>query len=238
MQPNSYISLHRSILSWEWYDDVNVKIAFIHLLLTVNWKDEMWHGILVKRGQRVVSIEKLGAELKLKRQPMRTIICKLKSTSEITVEIINGSTVMTVLQYDKYQTPTNKPTTEQPSSNQETTIEQPLYNNIIINKEITYTENFEKFYELYPNPFNKEQTFKNFKKLLKLETFENIMVATKNYINELNNKKIPVEKEFIKRSTNFIGKEKYYKAYLERQVSNQSTIEDKPKPNVSGAWTI
>jgi hypothetical protein len=64
------------------------------------------------------------------------------------------------------------------------------------------------------------------------------MVATKNYINELNNKKIPVEKEFIKRSTNFIGKEKYYKAYLERQVSNQSTIEDKPKPNVSGAWTI
>ena len=37
MYTEGFINLHRKILDWEWYDDINVFRVFTHLLLTVNW---------------------------------------------------------------------------------------------------------------------------------------------------------------------------------------------------------
>ena len=39
-----WIKLHRQILDWEWYDDINVKVLFLHLLLTANYEDKKWQG--------------------------------------------------------------------------------------------------------------------------------------------------------------------------------------------------
>lgn len=36
MLEGGFILLHRSILRWEWYGDLNTARLFIHLLLTVN----------------------------------------------------------------------------------------------------------------------------------------------------------------------------------------------------------
>lgn len=89
------------------------------------------------------------------------------------------------------------------------------------NKKI-YTKQFLEWYELYPNKCNKEQTFKNFNALLKTETFENLMTATKNYIAYAEDKNI--DKQFIFKSTNFVGQKKAYKDYLE--MEQQSSNED------------
>ena len=45
MLESGYIKLYRSLLSWEWYDDINTKTVFLHLLLTVSIEESKWHGI-------------------------------------------------------------------------------------------------------------------------------------------------------------------------------------------------
>jgi len=88
---------------------------------------------------------------------------------------------------------------------------------IIVKKEVSkekpYTHDFEEFYNLYPNGFNKAQTFKNWKALLKTETKENILLATNNYLKYIADNK--TEKQFITRSTNFIGQHQDYLGYLD-----------------------
>jgi DNA-binding transcriptional regulator YhcF (GntR family) len=133
MITNGFISLHRSLLKWEWYDDINTTRLFIHLLLTVNHYDEKWHGIEIKRGQRVLSIQKLASEIQLTIQQTKTALQHLKSTNEITSVTSPQNTIITILQYDKYQTPTNKTTNYQQTdiekSTNKSTNEQQLSNN-------------------------------------------------------------------------------------------------------------
>lgn len=118
MENNSWIKLFRKFREWEWYDNSNVKDLFLELLLTVNFEDKQWHGILIKRGQIVTGIEELGKRIGLNRQQTRTAIAKLISTNEITKSSTPLYTIITVNNYDKYQEVTKLVTNEQPSSNQ------------------------------------------------------------------------------------------------------------------------
>jgi hypothetical protein len=97
---NGYIKLYRSMLKWEWYDDINTKVLFLHLLLTVNYEDEKWHGITVKRGQRISSYGKLSQETKLSVKSVRTAINHLKSTGEVAHETTSEYGLFTVVNYD------------------------------------------------------------------------------------------------------------------------------------------
>lgn len=98
-----WIKVHRSLLKWEWYDDINTKTVFLHLLLTVNATDERWHGIEVRRGSRISSFAKLAAETKLSIDKVRTAIAHLESTGEITRSPHAKYTVFTIKNYDTYQ---------------------------------------------------------------------------------------------------------------------------------------
>lgn len=133
MLTDGFISLHRSLLNWEWYDNINTKTLFIHLLLTVNWYDEKWRGIEIKRGQRLTSVAKLSSETSLSIQNVRTALANLELTNEITIKASTRNSIITVLQYDFYQTVTNKIASEvtdsQQRANKELTKSQQLINN-------------------------------------------------------------------------------------------------------------
>ena len=98
-----FISLHRSLINWEWYDDANVKVLFIHLLLTVNWEDKVWHGINIKRGSIITSYSKLAKETKLSVKKVRNSLEKLKSTGELAIKTTNKYTLISVVNYNKFQ---------------------------------------------------------------------------------------------------------------------------------------
>ncbi len=102
-QANGFISLHRSMLSWDWYDDINTTRLFIHLLLTVNHVDGKWHGLKISRGARITSYQKLSAETGLSVQEVRTALEKLKSTGEITCNSTHHYTLINVVNYNKFQ---------------------------------------------------------------------------------------------------------------------------------------
>ena len=124
-----YIKLSRKLLDWEWYDDMKISRLFLHFLLKANWKDGKFKGVDVPRGSFVSSVNKLSEQTGLSTQEVKTAICKLKSTNEITNKATTKFTVFAVVNYNLYQTSNqqiNQPiTNEQQTSNKRaTTIEE------------------------------------------------------------------------------------------------------------------
>ena len=104
MLENGFVKIYRSMLKWEWYDDINTKVLFLHLLLTVNIEDNKWHGIEVKRGSRLASYEVLAKETKLSVKQVRTAIKHLEMTGEVARSSYPKFTVFSINNYDKFQT--------------------------------------------------------------------------------------------------------------------------------------
>jgi len=99
----NWITIHRKILDWEWYDDINTFKLFMHLLLTANHKHQPWRGQIIKRGQKLTSRAKLSAETKLSERQVRTSLNHLKSTNEVTIRSTKKQSIITICQYDTYQ---------------------------------------------------------------------------------------------------------------------------------------
>ena len=79
------------------------KMLFLHLILTVNHTDKEWHGTVIKRGSRVCTIRGLADELKLSVKSVRVALNHLKRTQEVAQERAQHGTLLTVVNYGKYQ---------------------------------------------------------------------------------------------------------------------------------------
>ena len=100
---NGFIKLYRKFTEWEWYDDVNTKVVFLHLLMTVNWQEKKWHGITIGVGQTWTSTASLAEQTKLTVKQVRRALDNLKSTGEITCKGQRNGTLITVENYAVYQ---------------------------------------------------------------------------------------------------------------------------------------
>lgn len=128
-----WIKLHRKMTEWEWYDNVNTKVLFIHLLLMANHKPKKWAGKMVGRGQLVTGRHKLAKQLGMGEQKVRTAFSNLRDTGEITIKATNRFTVITICNYEEYQIDdseanqqpnqqlTSNLTNKQPTNNQQIT---------------------------------------------------------------------------------------------------------------------
>lgn len=107
-----YIRLNRKIKNWEWFSDVNTTYFFIYCLLTANWKDDSFHGIDIKRGQFIRTLENISRETGLSIQNIRTAVKHLISTQELTQSRHGKYRIFTVVKYDYYQTPNTESNNE------------------------------------------------------------------------------------------------------------------------------
>jgi len=102
---------------------------FIYFLLSANHEEGNWQGVVIKRGQFITGRVQIERETGIKQQSIRTCIKRLKSTSEITVKATSKYSIITLLNYDKYQIQKNKSTSKstsqltnnQPATNQQLT---------------------------------------------------------------------------------------------------------------------
>ena len=93
---NGFIKLHRRFLKWEWYNDINARILFLHCLLRANHEPTTWQGQEIKKGQFITSLSNLAKEVGLSVQQVRTALDKLKITHEITHETTRHNSIISI----------------------------------------------------------------------------------------------------------------------------------------------
>lgn len=82
--------------------------AFIHVLLSANWKQGVsrknGHTITIERGQMLTSIRKLMATFHWSRKKVENWLDGMESYEMMTHKSVGFGTVLTVENFDKYQT--------------------------------------------------------------------------------------------------------------------------------------
>ena len=133
---NGYVKLHRKLFEWEWWDDINTFRLFVTILLMANWKPKKWRGRVIPRGSCWTSLPELAKKSGLTYQQTRSSFDKLKSTGEITDKVTSRGRLVTVANYEVYQSDaeniTDK-TTDKNADNQQTSNQQ-------INRQATTTK--------------------------------------------------------------------------------------------------
>lgn len=116
-----WIKLHRQFLEWEWYDDTNTKVLFLHILLKANHTDRRYRGSIINRGTFVTSLDILSQETGLSIRSVRTCLDRLETTGEVTSERTSKGTVIQVVSYDSYQEVTSETTDKRQANDKQTT---------------------------------------------------------------------------------------------------------------------
>ena len=204
-----WIKLHRSLLEWEWYDDVNVRLVFVHCLLQANFKDRSHKGVMFERGSFPCGRDQLAKDIGISTQQLRTSLGKLKSTGEITIKSTSKGTKITLCNYDSYQ---DMQPADQPTSNQQVTNDQPASNHSIRKKEgekvikednqpSVESELFENpeqvkpedIYQAYPKKVGKGSAIKAIKKAIKTINPNELLEIVKVYSTKVDGQ----DKKFI-----------------------------------------
>ena len=130
---NGYIKLHRSIREWGWYQDAVVSRVFVELLLRASYKESAYGRLKIKPGDVIVGRKALAESLGLSEQQVRTALEKLQQTGEIKMRATNTFSVVTLVNWAKYQSEDGESnqqiTNKQPTDNQQPTNEQPHFKN-------------------------------------------------------------------------------------------------------------
>lgn len=207
MSNNGYIKLHRDILDWEWFSDVNTFRVFTYMLIKANWKKGRFKGYEVPEGSFVSSYGNLARETNLSVRQVRTAIKHLKSTGEVTIKATSQFTLFTIENYGKFQgisnssdkpsdTQSDKQATSerQASDKQVTTIEE--YKNIRKKEKeepipipgdsggFFSEKNWSIIWDAYPRQINEPEAKRAYKKILAKYSNEKIYAAIKRYAHE------------------------------------------------------
>lgn len=182
---SGFIKLHRQLLEWEWFTDVNVNQLFTYCLLKANYKDSNWRGIDVKKGEFITSLESLSLETGLSVQQIKTALKKLIATNNLTSTATNKNRLITVVNYSKFQSNIEGLATSQVTSQQQTT-----------NKQVTTDKNIKNLKELKEEKI-KSKPKKKFSESVKLteEEHQKLIVL---YGSEINaNEAIEILNDYI-----------------------------------------
>lgn len=100
---DGFIVLNRRISSWRWWDMPNAVTLWLHILIGANWTDGYFLGQKIERGQLATSIHRLAEESGLHPNTVRHWLKKFEDEQQITLKSTNRYTLITVINYAKYQ---------------------------------------------------------------------------------------------------------------------------------------
>lgn len=122
---DGWIKLHRQLIEWEWYTEVNTFRLFMHLLLSANHKDKNWRGFDVKKGQVLSGRKSLSQETGLSERNVRTALKNLEKTNEVTIKTTKHFSIITITKWEMYQASDQlndqQVTNDRPTSDQQVT---------------------------------------------------------------------------------------------------------------------
>lgn len=222
-ETNGFVKLDRGILNWEWYEDTYTARLFFHCILKANWKAGNWKGQPYERGQFITSLPSLAKELGCSERNIRTALKHLISTGEVTSKTTNRYRIITVCNYDKYQS-TDRQTDRQVTGNRQASDRQVTADEEykeIKNKRSNniYVANFECIWKIYPRKQEKALAYKKYNaRLAEGYSEDELMTATKAYADEC--KKKGTAREYIKLAKTFFGENTPFIDYLKAGEEN------------------
>ncbi len=98
---------------------------FVYILLSAAHRDHVWQTINVRRGEFPTSVDSLVRATGLTTQQVRTCLSRLERTGEITRKSTNKYTIISVCNFDDYQSETD---TDQQTNNKQITNNQQTNN--------------------------------------------------------------------------------------------------------------
>lgn len=132
-----WIKLHRSLLSWQHYQQGAVKAVFIDLLLSVSFEESWYKGIKIDPGCTPMSISTLERHTGLSRKSVINALKVLEETGEITRTQVKNGCVTRITNFTEYQSGVMIPPPTTPVS---TLLTPPPGTLIIRNKELKKTD--------------------------------------------------------------------------------------------------
>jgi len=223
MSNKGWVSIYREIQShWVWEDRPFSKgQAWLDLVMLANHKENKFvlgnELINVERGQFVTSELKLMERWGWGKSKTRAFLQLLQDDEMIVKKSDRKKTTITIVKYSAYQ---DFQTTEIPEVDRKQTDNRLITdtNNNENNEKKIYSDDFETFYKVYPNPKGKAQTYKNWKKVIKQHDPNEIIECAKRYQKSL---RPDTEKAYITTSYNFLGQKQAYLDYLQGSERDQ-----------------
>lgn len=124
---DGFITLHRKIFEWQWYQHPVHSRLFFHCLLKANFKTRKKGRTIIKRGSFVTSCQILADELGYTKKTVLNALRDLELTNELKRKTSNLGTMITICNYSDYQdigvknTPPATPPATPPSKRQVST---------------------------------------------------------------------------------------------------------------------
>lgn len=235
---NGWVKLPRGLLDGCVLRQPEILQVFIYALLQARFRSTVvsvkGHTVALDAGQCIFGRTAWAYELHISQSVAYRALHKLEEYGLIKIKTTAKYTVLTIVDWESYndsvpqqvieQITDSKPTEQSLENkgqdgisqqiNEQQTNSKPTQekkdNNINNN---IYNTAFEKFWDKYPNKFNRAQTHKNFVKAAKAHGTEAILTALDKYLAEIEAKGTAAE--YIIRSTNFVGQKAYFLGYLE-----------------------
>lgn len=98
-----FILIHRKMLDWEWYKNINTKVLFLHLLLKANYAPGKHEGQVIERGELMTSYPLLSAETGLSVKEIRTALNHLNGAGITAVRKMPKYSIISIKNYNQYQ---------------------------------------------------------------------------------------------------------------------------------------
>lgn len=103
MLESGYIKDHRTLLCWGWFKDPFTAHLWEYLRLAANWDERIFKGHVIRRGQLVTSYPSMADATGMSVQNVRTAVKHLKQTGEISMKSYRDFSIITITNYEKYQ---------------------------------------------------------------------------------------------------------------------------------------
>lgn len=102
-EQGGFVKIYRKMLEWEWYDDVNTKVVFLHILLKANWKETKYHGETIYPGEYKTTLPELSEDLGLSIKNVRTALEHLKAAGCLAVRKNPKFSIISIKNWGQYQ---------------------------------------------------------------------------------------------------------------------------------------
>ena len=200
MSDRGFIVLDRCTEDWQWFGVETAMYIWIRILFKANWKDGWFLGTPVPRGSFATSIGNFAESLNVSEKTVRYWLKKFEEAGQITVKGTNRFTLITVINYAKYQDCESQKGEQrasqgQPEGNLRATIEPKKQRNKETIREIHSSNQdsaevlndvdywFDEFWKVYPRKQSKKDAKRAFTKACKTEEqYRTIMAGLRSVI--------------------------------------------------------